>query len=83
MIYTDGHEAKLKKSRLGVPKVVSKASCWLQSAAEQVNARAQSLLDGNSRSDGVPEDVVRAYMWWNLAAAQGDEIAIRVRATLE
>jgi hypothetical protein len=21
----------------------------------------------------VPEDVVTAYMWWNLASAQGDE----------
>ena len=24
---------------------------------------------------GVPEDIVLAYMWWNLAAAQGDEVA--------
>ena len=24
-------------------------------------------------ADGVPEDIVLAYMWWNLAAAQGDE----------
>ena len=23
----------------------------------------------------VPEDFVEAYMWWNLAAAQGDEEA--------
>ena len=23
--------------------------------------------------DGVPEDIVLAYMWWNLAAAQGGE----------
>ena len=24
---------------------------------------------------GVPEDIVLAYMWWNLAAAQGSENA--------
>ena len=24
---------------------------------------------------GVPEDIVLAYMWWNLAAAQGVEVA--------
>jgi TPR repeat protein len=24
---------------------------------------------------GVPEDIVLAYMWWNLAAAQGEEVA--------
>ena len=23
----------------------------------------------------MPEDIVLAYMWWNLAAAQGDEVA--------
>ena len=28
------------------------------------------------RGDGVPQDYVQAHMWWNLAAAQGDEDAI-------
>jgi len=28
-----------------------------------------------STGDGVPEDVVLSYMWSNLAAAQGNEIA--------
>ena len=27
------------------------------------------------RGDGVPEDKVLAYMWWNLAAANGIEDA--------
>ena len=28
---------------------------------------------------GVPEDYVYAYMWWNLAAAQGDEKATELK----
>jgi len=26
-----------------------------------------------ANGEGVPEDIVLAYMWWNLAAAQGIE----------
>jgi TPR repeat protein len=32
---------------------------------------------------GVPPDYVMAYMWYNLAAAQGDEGAITLRSVLE
>jgi TPR repeat protein len=28
---------------------------------------------------GVPKDYVLAHMWWNLAAAQGDEEAVKNR----
>ena len=43
---------------------------------EQGYATAQSNL-GNmyANGQGVPEDDVLAYMWWNLAAAQGYEDA--------
>ncbi len=49
---------------------------WYRLAAEQGLARAQfalgvSYLDG----DGVPEDLVYAYMWYNLSAAPGNETA--------
>jgi TPR repeat protein len=33
--------------------------------------------------EGVPEDMVLAYMWWNLAAAQGIESAQGNKDTLE
>ncbi len=48
----------------------------VRTCAEQGDAGAQYNLGymyGNG--DGVPEDIVFAYMWWNLAAAQGDEVA--------
>jgi len=46
----------------------------LRTCAEQGNALAQFNLGGMYvRGDGVPEDDVLAYMWWNLAAAQGYE----------
>ena len=31
------------------------------------------------RGDGVPQDYVQAHMWWNLAAAQGNEYGIEHR----
>ena len=33
--------------------------------------------------EGVPEDDVLAYMWFNLAAAQGDEAAESGKAGIE
>ena len=49
---------------------------WYRLATEQGYATAQSNL-GNmyANGQGVPEDDVLAYMWWNLAAAQGVEDA--------
>ncbi len=44
--------------------------------AEQGDADAQFNLGVMYRiGQGVPEDFVRAHMWANLAAAQGDELA--------
>ena len=28
---------------------------------------------------GVPQDYVRAHMWWNLAAAKGNAVAVKNR----
>ena len=45
-------------------------------AAEQGDALAQYFLGFMYVGGrGVPEDDVLAYMWWNLAAAQGNEDA--------
>ena len=44
--------------------------------ADQGDVRAQFILGVMySNGEGVPEDDVLAYMWWNLAASQEDEDA--------
>ena len=46
----------------------------LKPMAEQGDAKAQySLGVMYDNGEGVPEDKVLAYMWWNLAAANGDD----------
>ena len=52
------------------------AAQLFRSHAEQGNARAQNNLGGlYSQGRGVPQDFVRAHMWFNVAAAAltGDE----------
>ena len=47
---------------------------------EQGNAAAQNNLGvmcGNGL--GVPQDYIRAYMWWNLAASSGNKDAVSGR----
>ena len=49
---------------------------WLRKAAEQGFAEAQfSVGHYYDLGDGVPVNKVRAYMWYSLAVAQGNEIA--------
>ena len=43
-------------------------------------AQAQSDLGGMCvNGQGVLQDNVRAYMWWNIAASSGDEMAVKNR----
>ncbi len=35
------------------------------------------------KGDGVPEDDVQTYKWWNLAAAQGNEFSKYYKAIVE
>ncbi len=52
--------------------------------AEEENAVAQNNLGamyGDGR--GVPQDYVQAHMWFNLAAAQEDELARKSRKRVE
>lgn len=52
------------------------AAQLIRSLAEQGNARAQNNMGGlYTQGRGVPQDFVRAYMWFNVAAAalSGDE----------
>ena len=51
--------------------------------AEQGLARAQNYLGiMHANGDGVPQSNVRAYIWWSVAAAQGQEDAKRNRGLI-
>jgi uncharacterized protein len=53
---------------------------WCRLAADQGDAFAQSNLAAlYYRGEGVPQDKVHAYMWFDLAAAQGNQNAVRNR----
>ena len=53
---------------------------WYTLAAEQGNASAQTYLGlMYATGQGVPQDYVRAHMWFNLSASTGDEDAIKGR----
>ena len=53
-------------------------------AAEQGNAHAQTSLGVMyTNGEGVPRDLVRAYAWYGLAAAQGEENAQEYRDRVE
>ena len=53
---------------------------WLEKAAQQGHAQAQSTL-GEMYHSGIAinSDIERAYLWFNLAAAQGVESAASSR----
>ena len=62
----------------------------LRNCAEQGDVDAQFALgikydlgETVGVTTGVPEDKVLAYMWYNLAAAQGNEIAQDTKAIIE
>ncbi len=49
---------------------------WFRTAAEQGDAYAQVNLGFMyGTGEGVPMNYVKAYMWYSLAKAQGDENA--------
>ena len=49
---------------------------WYRKAAEQGNARAQNNLGlMYATGEGVPENVINAYVWLSISAAQGGEDA--------
>jgi uncharacterized protein len=60
------------------------AVSWFRRAAEQGHAEALYALGLMYRyhQAGMPQDVVLAYMLWNLAAAAGNSNAVEQRATL-
>jgi TPR repeat protein len=67
-----------------VPQDEKLAVQWFHKAAEQGHPDAQYALGLMYRSHvaGLPQDVVLAYMLWNLAAASGHKNAVQQRAAL-
>jgi TPR repeat protein len=56
---------------------------WFRKAADQGHAAAQHNLGFMYHNGlGVPQDYVMAHMWFNLAAALGDEKALKTRDAL-
>ena len=55
----------------------------IRKAAERGDAKAQMRLGGAyAKGKWVPQDLVKAYAWLNLAAAQGSKLAVAVRDKL-
>lgn len=67
-----------------VPKVYKQAFYWYTKAAEQGHADAQYML-GLMYADGedTPKNSVLAYVWWSLAAAQGEEYSRKFMRDIE
>ncbi|MDL2356828.1 MAG: tetratricopeptide repeat protein, partial [Pseudomonadota bacterium] len=67
-----------------VPQDQKLAVLWFRKAAEQGHADAQHALGLMYRYHvaGMPQDVVLAYMLWNLAAAGGNMNATEQRAAI-
>jgi TPR repeat protein len=67
-----------------VPQDQKQAVAWFRKAAEQGHAEAQHALGLMYRYHvaGMPQDVVIAYMLWNLAAASGNANATEQRAAI-
>jgi len=67
-----------------VPQDQRHAVTWFRKAAEQGHAEAQHALGLMYRyhQAGMPQDMVLAYMLWNLAAASGNNNAVEQRAAI-
>ena len=67
-----------------MPKDAAKAVSWYRKAVKQGDAVAQSNLGlMYAKGEGVPKSFIAAYMWTNLAAAQGYEEGKKARDLLE
>jgi len=71
-----------RKGEGGVPQDYQEAVKWFKAAAEHGYAGGgiQTVLATMyHEGKGVPKDNVTAYMWLNLAASQGNQLAVEVR----
>jgi TPR repeat protein len=61
-------------------RTYAEAANWFRKAADQGLAAAQTNLGGlYAEGKGVQPDIVLSCMWFTLAAAQGDEVAVKHR----
>ncbi len=76
--------AMMHKMGLGVSKDRKQAEKWSRLAAKQGNADAQVLLGSlYYKGDGKePDDIAKAYMWYDIAAAQGNDEAKKELVTV-
>jgi uncharacterized protein len=82
--YNLGH---LYYSGEGVPRDLATALRYWHQAAEGGLVQAQcdlgKIYTNGYDAAGVRKDYVQAYVWWSLAAAQGNEMAAKYQALLE
>ncbi|EKS35255.1 tetratricopeptide repeat protein [Afipia clevelandensis] len=76
--------AMMHKMGLGVSKDRKQAEKWSRLAAKQGNADAQVLLGSlYYKGDGKESDAIaKAYMWYDIAAAQGNDEAKKELVTV-
>ena len=66
--------------RKGFAQDYAEAAKWYRRAAMQGHAPAQYNLGSiYGKGEGVPMDIFRAHLWFNLAAANGDTAAVKAR----
>jgi TPR repeat protein len=67
----------------GVTKDFSEAAKWYRKAADQGDAKAQSMLGFiYYQGEGITKDFSEAIKWWNKAAEQGNDVAIQALQTV-
>ena len=67
-----------------MPQDYKEAVKWFRLSAEQGNASAQNMLGlMYSKGQGVLQDYVLAYMWYNIAGSNGYKDAVTNRNIIE
>ena len=62
--------------RMAAEQGFAEAMRWVRESAEQGNVKAQFTLGDMYRTGrGIPKNFIQAYAWYNIAAAQGEEMA--------
>lgn len=68
----------------GVPKSIAEAAALYRRAADKGHGPAQVNLGllYDKGGEGIPQDPVRAYMWFNLAASRGYTVGLKGRDSI-
>jgi len=80
MLGVDNYNGDLE---LGLAQDKKKAFYWFKLAAQQRDARSQvQVAQAYWEGEGTAQDYIYAHMWYNFAAAQGNEVGITMRDIL-